>query len=114
MEKNSIIAVVCSIVLCGVSIIYAGYWQSKYKSAVQQHRYELGLARARAEQYGTIIGRAEEINGRIGESLSRQSATISGLREQIQQLKESYFDMENLLNDYYRSSGYNNSDTDSQ
>lgn len=111
MEKNSIIVIVCSIILCGVSLIYASYWKTKYKSVVQQHRYELGLARTRAEQYDKIIGRAEEINDRIGESLSRQSTTLSGLREQIQQLKENYCDMENLLNDYYRSSDYNNYNT---
>lgn len=102
------------LLLSGILFGTTFYYRTKYTGLMERNRVELELARTRTEQYDKIISRAEEINSRIGESLSRQSTTISGLREQIQELKERYCDLENLLNDCYWSGNCNNYNTSAQ
>ena len=86
--------------------ITARHYKYKYDRLVEQHRFELELARSRTEQYESIYRQARETNRELGECLSKSVATLSGLRLQISEVRTRYEKMEDLLN----SIGDNNSD----
>ena len=65
---------------------------------MERDRVELELARTRSEQYENIYRSARITNRELGECLSRSTTTLSGLREQIQEIRRRYEEMENLLN----------------
>ena len=72
---------------------------------MERNRVELELARTRSEQYETVYRSARNTNRELGECLSRSTTTLSGLREQLREIRKRYEEMENLLN----SIGYDNS-----
>ena len=74
---------------------------------MERDRVELELARTRSEQYETVYRSARNTNRELGECLSRSTTTLSGLREQLREIRKRYEEMENLLN----SIGYDNSYT---
>ena len=109
------IAIVIICVLLLLSGVFFGttcYYRSKFTGLVEQHRLELELARTRSEQYENIYRSAKITNRELGECLSRSTTTLSGLREQIQEIRRRYEEMENLLNsvgDDNDNAGYNDS-----
>ena len=110
---NIAIVIICILLLCsGVFFGTTCYYRSKYNRLVEQHRLELELARTRSEQYESIYRSARITNRKLGECISRSTATLSGLREQIQEIRRRYEEMENLLNsvgDDNDNAGYNDS-----
>ncbi len=83
------------------------YYRNKYDRLVERDRVELELARARSEQYENIYNSARITNRELGECLSRSTTTLSGLREQLREIRKRYEEMENLFN----SIGNNNGNT---
>ena len=99
--------IVCSLLLLsGVFFGTTCYYRSKYDRLVERNRVELELARTRSEQYENIYRSARNTNRELGECLSRSATTLSGLKEQLREIRARYEEMENLLNSF----GYNNSD----
>ena len=91
--------IICSLLL--LSGIFFGttyYYRSKYDRLVAEHRQQLELARTRSEQYENIYRSARNTNRELGECLSRATTTLSGLREQLREIREKYEKMESLLN----------------
>ena len=110
---NIAIVIICVLLL--LSGIFFGttcYYRSKFTGLMERDRVELELARTRSEQYENIYRSARITNRELGECLSRSTTTLSGLREQIQEIRRRYEEMENLLNsagDYDSNIGDNNS-----
>lgn len=110
---NIAIVIICVLLL--LSGIFFGttcYYRSKFTGLMERDRVELELARTRSEQYENIYRSARITNRELGECLSRSTTTLSGLREQIQEIRTRYEAMENLLNsagDYDSNTGDNNS-----
>lgn len=99
--------IICSLLLLsGVFFGTTCYYRSKYDRLVERNGVELELARTRSEQYENIYRSARVTNRELGECLSRATTTLSGLREQLREIRARYEEMENLLNSF----GYNNSD----
>ena len=95
--------IICSLLL--LSGIFFGttcYYRSKYDRLVERNRVELELARTRSEQYENIYRSARNTNRELGECLSRATTTLSGLREQLHEIRAKYEEMENLLNSAFR------------
>jgi chromosome segregation ATPase len=65
---------------------------------VERNRVELELARTRSERYEEIYQSARDTNHKLGECLQRSTTTLSGLREQLQEIRRRYEEMENLFN----------------
>ena len=63
-----------------------------------EHRQQLELLRSRNEQYENTYRQARETNRELGECLSKSTATLSGLRSQISEVRTRYEKMEELLN----------------
>lgn len=110
--KKTRIGNIAFIIIC-ILLLFSGtffgttcYYRTKYNRLVERDRVELELARARTEQYETVYKSARITNRELGECLSRSTATLSGLREQLREIRKRYEEMENLLN----SVGNNNSD----
>lgn len=104
---NIAFIIICILLL--LSGIFFGttfYYRTKYTRLVERNRVELELARTRTEQYENIYRSARDTNRELGECLSRSTTTLSGLREQLREIRKRYEEMENLLD----SIGYNNSD----
>ena len=104
---NIAFIIICILLL--LSGIFFGttfYYRTKYVGLVERNRVELNAARARSEQYENIYRSARDTNRELGECLSRSTTTLSGLREQLREIRKRYEEMENLLD----SIGYNNSD----
>lgn len=104
---NIAFTIICILLL--LSGIFFGttfYYRAKYTRLVERNRVELELARTRTEQYENIYRSARDTNRELGECLSRSTTTLSGLREQLREIRKRYEEMENLLD----SIGYNNSD----
>ena len=98
---------ICSLLLLsGVLFGTTHYYRSKYDRFVERSRVELELARTRSEQYENIYRSARITNRGLGECLSRSTTTLSGLREQLREIRARYEEMENLLDSF----GNNNSD----
>ena len=96
---------VFALLLCsGVFFGTTCYYRAKYNRLMERDRVELELARTRSEQYETVYRSARNTNRELGECLSRSTTTLSGLREQIREIRKRYEEMENLLN----SIGYDN------
>lgn len=110
---NIAIVIICVLLLLsGVFFGTTCYYRSKYTGLVEQHRLELELARTRSEQYESIYRSARITNREFGECLSRSTTTLSGLREQLQEIRRRYEEMGNLLNsvgDYDSNTGDNDS-----
>lgn len=107
--------IICSLLL--LSGIFFGttcYYRSKYDRLVERNRVELELARTRSEQYENIYRSARNTNRELGECLSRSTTTLSGLREQLREIRTKYEKMENLLNSFgnYDSDVGNNDNYD--
>lgn len=94
------------LLLSGVFFGTTCYYRSNYDRLVERNRVELELARTRSEQYENIYRAARNTNRELGECLSRSTTTLSGLREQLREIRARYEEMENLLNSF----GYNDSD----
>ena len=93
--------IMCSLLLLsGVFFGTTCYYRSKYDRLVERNRVELELARTRSEQYENIYRSARETNRELGECLSRSTATLSGLKEQLREIRARYEEMENLLNSF--------------
>ena len=73
---------------------------------MERNRVELELDRTRSEQYENIYRSARITNRGLGECLSTSTTTLSGLREQLREIRKRYEEMENLLS----SVGNNDSD----
>lgn len=102
------VLLLCTGIFCGTTF----YYRAKYARLVERNRVELELARARSERYEEIYQSARDTNNKLGECLQRSTTTLSGLREQLQEIRRRYEEMENLFN----SSGlddYNTRDNDS-
>lgn len=110
---NIAIVIICVLLLLsGVFFGTTCYYRSKFTGLVERDRIELELARTRSEQYENIYRSARVTNRELGECLSRSTTTLSGLREQIQEIRRRYEEMENLLNsigDNNNNTGYNDS-----
>lgn len=110
---NIAFIIICVLLLCsGVFFGTTCYYRSKFTGLVERDRVELELARTRSEQYENIYRSARITNRELGECLSRSTTTLSGLREQIQEIRRRYEEMENLLNsagDDNDNTGYNDS-----
>ena len=105
---NIAFIVICILLLLsGVFFGTTFYYRTKYTGLVERNRMELELARERSEQYETIYKSARDTNRELGECLSRSTTTLSGLREQLREIRKRYEEMENLLN----SVGNNNYNT---
>ena len=99
--------IICSLLLLsGVFFGTTCHYRSKYDRLVERNRVELELARTRSEQYENIYRSARETNRELGECLSRSTTTLSGLKEQLREIRARYEEMENLLSSFR----YNNSD----
>jgi chromosome segregation ATPase len=111
--KKTCLGNICLIIICillllsGVFFGTTCYYRNKYDRLVEQHRSELELVRTRSEQYENIYRSARNTNRELGECLSKSTTTLSGLREQLREIRKRYEEMENLLN----SIGYDNSYT---
>ena len=104
---NIAFIIICILLLLsGVFFGTTFYYRTKYARLVERNRVELELVRTRSEQYENIYKSARITNRELGECLSRSTATLSGLREQLREIRKRYEEMENLLN----SVGNNNSD----
>lgn len=110
---NIAIVIICVLLLLtGIFFGTTCYYRSKFTGLMERDRVELELARTRSEQYENIYRSARITNRELGECLSRSTTTLSGLREQIQEIRTRYEAMENLLNsagDYDSNTGDNNS-----
>ena len=107
--------IICSLLL--LSGIFFGttcYYRSKYDRLVERNRVELELARTRSEQYENIYRTTRNTNRELGECLSKSTTTLSGLREQLREIRARYEEMENLLNSFgnYDSDTRNNDNCD--
>lgn len=114
---NIAFIIICILLLLsGVFFGTTFYYRNKYDRLVEQHRSELELARTRSEQYETIYRSARDTNRELGECLSRSTTTLSGLREQLREIRKRYEAMENLLDSIWNNdcdAGDNNNSTDS-
>lgn len=105
---NIAFIIICILLL--LSGIFFGttfYYRAKYVGLVERNRVERELARTRTEQYENIYRSARNTNRELGECLSRSTTTLSGLREQLREIRKRYEEMENLFN----SIGNNNNNT---
>ena len=90
--------IICGLLLLsGVLFGTTCYYRTKYDRFVERNRVELELARTRSEQYENIYRSARITNRGLGECLSRSTTTLSGLREQLREIRKRYEEMENLL-----------------
>ena len=103
VKKINVYVAVC-IILISASF-FTGAITTKHR-LVEQHRQQLELIRSRTEQYENTYRQARETNRELGECLSKSATTLSGLRQQISEIRTRYEKMENLLNNI----GYNDSD----
>lgn len=102
--KKTRIGNIAFIIIC-ILLLFAGiffgttfYYRAKYSRLVERDRVELELVRTRSEQYENIYRSARATNREFGECLSRSTTTLSGLREQLREIRKRYEEMENLLN----------------
>ena len=112
---NIAFIIICSLLLLsGVFFGTTCYYKSKYDRLVERNRVELELARARSEQYENIYRTTRNTNRELGECLSKSTTTLSGLREQLREIRARYEEMENLLNSFgnYDSDTRNNDNCD--
>ena len=95
---NIAFIIICSLLLLsGVLFGTTCYYRTKYAGLMERNRVELELARTRSEQYENIYRSARITNRGLGECLSRSTTTLSGLREQLREIRKRYEEMENLL-----------------
>ena len=96
---NIAVAIICVLLLLsGTFFGTTCYYRNKFTGLMERDRAELELARTRSEQYENIYRSARVTNRELGECLSRSTTTLSGLREQLQEIRRRYEEMENLLN----------------
>lgn len=105
-EKTFLYVIIALITLLLCTTVSTGVYKYKYDRLVAEHRQQLELARTRSEQYENIYRSARNTNRELGECLSRTTTTLSGLREQLHEIRKRYEEMERLL------SGVGNYDCD--
>lgn len=105
MEKkiNDIIVFILLVFLVGS---FAGFGIQSYRldrarSELEYYRTELSNAQNRERQLANTIDECWQSSIRTGEILSESVNTISGIREQIRQIKENYTIMEDRLLQFY-------------
>lgn len=84
--------------ICG-AVFYSGL--VKARSELEYYRTELSNAQNRERQLANTIDECWQSSIRTGEILSESVDTISGIREQIRQIKENYTIMEDRLLQFY-------------
>ena len=97
-EKTFLYVIIALVVLLLCTTVSTGFYKNKYDKLVSEHRQQLELIRSRTEQYENTYKQARETNRELGECLSKSATTLSGLRQQISEVRERYEKMENLLN----------------
>lgn len=112
-KKNKVFIIISCILLFFLlcSITTTGLYKHKYDRLVSEHRQQLELVRTKSEQYENIYRQARETNSELGKCLSESVTTLSGLRQQISEVKTRYEKMEKLLNSsigYYDFDGRDN------
>ena len=125
MNVKKIINYVFAVCL-SVSIIFGTFFYFKYTStrkSLDECMEQFRLARERAELYASeadraaetnrelnaLIGKARVTNTEIGDSIQRQSTTLSGIRNQLREIETKYNEMEKLLNSIGGSAGSSDS-----
>jgi hypothetical protein len=103
------VLLLCTGIFCGTTF----YYRAKYTRLVERNRVELELARTRSERYEEIYQSARDTNNKLGECLQRSTTTLSGLREQLQEIRRRYEEMENLFNSALRCYDYDDRDFNS-
>lgn len=101
------IVLVISLLCTGIA---AKHYKNKYDRLVEQHRFELAIARNRADILSDTITRAREEVGAIRESLGKQRTSVSELRELIREVRTRYEKMEELLNSSLRCYDFDDRD----
>lgn len=96
-EKTFLYVIIALITLLLCTTVSTGVYKYKYDRLVAEHRQQLELSRSRAEQYENIYRSARATNRELGECLSRSTTTLSGLREQLHEIRKRYTKMEELL-----------------
>lgn len=77
------------------------YRLERARSELEYYRDELSNAQNRERQLANTIDECWQSSIRAGEILSESVNTISGIREQIRQIKENYTIMEDRLLQFY-------------
>lgn len=104
---NIAFTIICILLLLsGIFFRTTCHYRTKYAGLMERNRVELELARTRSEQYENIYRSARITNRGLGECLSRSTTTLSGLREQLREIRKRYEEMESLL------SSFGNNDSD--
>lgn len=65
--------------------------------SMAEYRRDLEDARRANDRYADAFGRAKQTTGELGECLSRHTATIQQLREQIQAIRAGYEQMQDII-----------------
>ena len=99
-EKTFLYVIIALITLLLCTAISTCVYKYKYDKLVSEHRQQLELIRSRTEQYENTCRQARETNRELGECLSRSTTTLSGLKEQLREIRKRYEEMENLLNSF--------------
>lgn len=97
-EKTFLYVIIALVVLLLCTTVSTGFYKNKYDKLVSEHRQQLELIRSRTEQYENTYRQARETNRELGECLSKSATTLSGLRQQISEVRTRYEKMEELLN----------------
>ena len=97
-EKTFLYVIIALVVLLLCTTVSTGFYKNKYDKLVSEHRQQLELIRSRTEQYENTYRQARETNRELGECLSKSATTLSGLRQQISEVRRRYEKMEDLLN----------------
>ena len=97
-EKTFLYVIITLITLLLCTTISTCVYKYKYDRLVSEYRQQLELSRTKSEQYENTYRQARETNRELGECLSESVTTLSGLRQQISEIRTRYEKMENLLN----------------
>ena len=96
-EKTFLYVIIALITLLLCTTISTCVYKYKYDRLVSEHRQQLELYRTKSEQYENTYRRARETNSELGKCLSESVTTLSGLRQQISEIRTRYEKMEELL-----------------
>ena len=100
--RNFIIIIIITIIFF-VSISGAciqTYRLQSTRSELEQIRTQLSTARNREQESIVTIKSLRDSVERTNSILSESESTIAGIRKQIQEIRESYEEMETLLNNF--------------
>lgn len=93
---NTIITIIFFISISGACI--QTYRLQSTRSELEQIRTQLSAARNREQESIVTIKSLKESVERTNSILSESEFTIAGIRKQIREIRESYEEMESLLN----------------